>query len=235
MRPPFTVEQFVDVFRRYHEAVWPAPVALTLLGVLIAFAAYRADARRSWRWAQGALVLLAGLWLWTGIVYFKQFFVELTTAGAVFGSLFIAEAGLLLITATQNGAWFARASPGSVVTGTLLIAYGLVLYPLTGLLLGHHYPLAPSFGTPCPTTIFTFGIFCLLPASIPRFAVAIPVLWAAIGSTAALELGMREDVGLVLAAVAAIVVMRSGRMGRMGPIGRMGRIGRTGQRSGAEC
>ena len=207
MHPPFTAEQFADVFRRYHEAVWPAPLALMLLGLFIAFAAYRADARRSWRWGQTALVLLAALWLWTGIAYFKGFFVDLTAAGAVFGSLFIAEAGLLAISATQSGAWFERASRGSVVTATLLLAYAFVLYPAVGLLLGHRYPLAPSFGTPCPTTIFTFGIFCLLPASIPRFALAIPVLWAALGSTAVVELGMREDVGLVLAAVAAIVVI----------------------------
>jgi hypothetical protein len=207
MRPPFTADQFLDVFRRYHEAVWPAPVALTILGLFIAFAAYRADLRHSWRWARTAMVLLAALWLWTGIAYHKGFLATLTPAGAVFGSLFIAQAGLLLISATQNGAWLERASRGSLVTGTLLIVYAFVLCPALGLLLGHRYPFAPSFGTPCPTTIFTFGIFCLLPASIPRFALAIPVLWAAVGSTAAVELGMREDAGLVVAAIAAIVMI----------------------------
>ena len=207
MHPPFTADQFLDVFRRYHEAVWPAPVALTLLGLFITFAAHRANVRRSWRWARWALVLLAGLWLWTGVVYFKGVFAGLTPAGAVFGSLFLAEAGLLLISATQDGAWFARASRGSMAMATLLIGYAFVLYPLAGLLVGHRYPDAPSFGTPCPTTIFTFGIFCLLPTSIPRFALAIPVLWAALGSTAAVELGMREDVGLVLAAIAALLVI----------------------------
>jgi hypothetical protein len=30
---PFTVEQFLDVFRRYNEQVWPAQLALLLLGV----------------------------------------------------------------------------------------------------------------------------------------------------------------------------------------------------------
>lgn len=211
MNPPFTADQFLDVFRRYHESVGPAPIALTVLGVLIAAAAYRADLRRSWHWAQTAMVLLAGVWLWTGIAYHKAFFADLTPAGAVFGSLFIAEAGLLLISATQNGAWFARASRGSVVVGTLLIVYAFVLYPAFGVLIGHRFPYAPTFGTPCPTTIFTFGIFCLLPASIPRFALAIPVLWAAVGSTAAVELGMREDIGLIIAAVAALVVIHHER------------------------
>ncbi|MGZ5445657.1 MAG: DUF6064 family protein [Thermoanaerobaculia bacterium] len=211
MNPPFTADQFLDVFRRYHESVGPAPIALTALGLFIAAAAYRADLRRSWHWAQTAMVLLAAVWLWTGIAYHKAFFVELTPAGSVFGSLFIAEAGLLLISATQNGAWFERASRGSVVVGTLLIAYAFVLYPALGVLLGHRYPYAPTFGTPCPTTVFTFGIFCLLPASIPRFALAIPVLWAVVGSTATVEFGMREDAGLIFAAVAALVVIHHER------------------------
>lgn len=211
MNPPFTADQFLDVFRRYHESVGPAPIVLTALGLLIVAAAYRADLRRSWHWAQAAMVLLAVVWLWAGIAYHKAFFADLTPAGAVFGSLFIAEAGLLLISATQNGAWFARASRASVVVGTLLIVYALVLYPAFGVLLGHRYPFAPTFGTPCPTTIFTFGIFCLLPASIPRFALAIPVLWAAVGSTAAVEFGMREDIGLIFAAVAALVVIHHER------------------------
>lgn len=207
MHPPFTADQFLDVFRRYHEAVWPAPMALTAAGVLAAVAAYAANRRRAWRWAQTSMVLLAALWLWSGIAYHKAFFAELTPAGAVFGSLFIAQAALLLISATQNGGSFDRASRGSLMVGTSLVAYALVVYPAIGIALGYRFPSAPSFGTPCPTTIFTFGIFCLLPASIPRFALAIPVLWAAVGSTAAVELGMREDAGLVIAALAAIVVI----------------------------
>lgn len=209
MHPPFTTEQFFDVFRRYNAAVWPAQVALIAVGLLSVFAVYRANVRRSWRWAQVALVLVAALWLWSGIVYHKQFFATLTLVGQTFGSFFIAEAGLLLIAAWQDGSAFERASRSSTVIGASLLAYALVLYPALGMLLGHRYPAAPTFGVPCPTTIFTFGIFCLLPASIPRFAMAVPVLWAAIGAFAAFGFGVREDLGLVVAAVATIVVIHN--------------------------
>lgn len=207
MLPPFTSDQFFDVFRRYNESVWPAQLLLIALGLFCAFAAYRANVRRSWHWAQLTLVLLAALWLWTGFVYHKVFFGTITTAGEVFGSIFIAEAALLLISVTQSGWVFDRASRASAIAGATLLVYALVLYPALGMFLGHRYPEAPTFGTPCPTTIFTFGIFCLLPASIPRFAIAIPVLWSVIASYAALGFGVHEDLGLLVAAVAALVVI----------------------------
>jgi hypothetical protein len=152
-------------------------------------------------------VLLAALWLWAGIAYHKVWLHSITTAGEIFGSIFIAEAGLLLLSAWQNASTFERPSRSSVVAGTIILAYALVGYPALGILLGHHYPAAATFGTPCPTTLFTFGVFCLLPASIPRFAAAIPVLWAIIGSYAAFGFGVREDIGLLAAALATLLVM----------------------------
>ena len=204
MHPPFTTEQFLDVFRRYNEAVWPAQFALLAIGVITAAMAYRGERRR----ARASLLLLAALWLWTGIVYFKTFFTTLATnAGEIFGSLFIAEAGLLVLSAWQREEVFQKASRPARITGGALLVYALVLYPAIGAALGHHYPGAPSFGAPCPATIFTFGIFCLLPTAIPRFALAIPILWTAIGSSAAFSFGMREDLGMIVAAIAAIVVI----------------------------
>jgi hypothetical protein len=208
MHPPFTAEQFFEVFRRYNEAVWPAQIALILVAALIVFAAYRANVRRSWRWAQVAIVLLAALWLWTGIVYHKHYFATLTIVGQTFGSFFIAEAGLLLIVAWRDGSSFDRASRSAAIAGATIVVYALLLYPAIAMLLGQRYPALPTFGAPCPLTLFTFGIFCLLPASIPRFAIAIPVLWSGIASYAAIGFGVLEDLGLLAAAIAAIVIIR---------------------------
>ena len=35
MRPPFTIEQFLDVFRRYNEAVLPMQAVLVLVALVI--------------------------------------------------------------------------------------------------------------------------------------------------------------------------------------------------------
>jgi len=210
VHPPFTTVQFFDVFRRYNEAVWPLQIALLAIGLIAAYSAYRADLRRSWRAAQLAIMLVAALWLWCGIAYHRVFFASLTPAGKIFALFFIAEALLLAAAARQNGAPFVRASRSSIVIGTLLVSYALVFYPAIGFALGQRYPAMPTFGVPCPTTIFTFGIFCLLPARVPRFAMVIPILWSLIASYAALGFGVGEDAGLIVAAVAAIIVVRRG-------------------------
>lgn len=207
MHPPFTAEQFFAVFRRYNEAVWPAQIGLIAAGLFTAFAAYRANARRSWPWTRVALALLAALWLWSGVVYHKMFFASMTPAGEIFGSLFIAQAGLLLLCLWQNGSALEPTSRASIVVSLVLIAYALLLYPLLGLAAGQRYPALPTFGVPCPTTIFTFGIFCLLPALIPRFAIAVPVLWTLIASYAAFGFGVHEDLGLIVSAVTAMIVL----------------------------
>ncbi len=206
MKPP-SAEQFFDVFRAYNTAVWPAQLALLGIAAATILAAFRANMNRWWRSAQTALILLATLWLWSGYVYHKLFFAKLTPAGAVFGSLFIAQAGLLLLCTWQSGPIIDKASRSSVIIGSLFILYAVAVYPTLGSTLGHHYPAAPSFGTPCPTTIFTFGIFCLIPACIPRFALAIPVLWAVVSSYAAVRFGVTEDLGLLVAAIGTVMVL----------------------------
>jgi hypothetical protein len=202
---PFTAGQFFDVFRRYNAAVWPAQIALVALALLIVYAAWRARTRV-------ALVLLSALWLWTGAVYDKHFLGTLTPAGQIFGSLFIAQAALLLIaawTAPSTAGRRPAASAGRrpAVPGAILIAYALVLYPAIGALVGQRYPAMPTFGTPCPTTIFTLGVFCLLAPAVPRFALVIPVLWSVIATTAAVSFGVHEDFALIPAAIVTIAVV----------------------------
>lgn len=89
----------------------------------------------------------------------------------------------------------------------VLTAYALLLYPMIGIALGHDCPAFPAFGKPCPVVIFTFGAFCFLPASIPRFAIAIPSLWVLIGSYAPFGFHVYEDLGLIVGAIAAIAII----------------------------
>jgi len=64
---------------------------------------------------------------------------------------------------------------------------------------GHVYPLAPTFGLPCPTTIFTFGILLMSVGRLPYVILIIPVLWSVIGSFAIVSFGIKEDAGLLVA------------------------------------
>jgi Family of unknown function (DUF6064) len=206
---PFTVEQFFEVFRQYNEAVWPAQV----VAVIDAFIAVGAALHGGRHASRLAALVLAALWLWMGAVYHLQFFRAINPAAVIFAAAFIVQAGLLI--------WFgvirarlqlAPRVDAAGVFGAMLVLYALVAYPLLGNALGHSYPAAPTFGLPCPTTIFTFGLFLWARPRIPLSLVVIPVLWALVGTVAALQLGVGEDAGLAASALVAVSLLaRQGR------------------------
>src|SRR6185503_9791418 len=92
------------------------------------------------------------------------------------------------------------------IAATALIIYSLVAYPAIGYYSGHGYPYSPTFGLPCPTTIFTFGILVLSKLRVPFYILIIPFTWAIIGLSAALKLGIYEDTGLILSALLLCVL-----------------------------
>src|SRR5689334_3555624 len=92
MRLPFTTEQFLDVMRRYNEAVWPAQWALLLLGVCAVAVAVRAGTTGG----RAVAAILATLWLWMGIAYHLAFFRAINPAATAFGALFVAQGALFL-------------------------------------------------------------------------------------------------------------------------------------------
>ena len=104
---------------------------------------------------------------------------------------------------------------GYSLIGGIFILYGLVIYPLLGYFFGHVYPRNPTFGLPCPTTIFTFGLLLMTQKFIPAYVLVIPVIWALIGSAAALSLTIREDFGLFIAGIlgTVLILIRNKKLG----------------------
>jgi hypothetical protein len=72
---------------------------------------------------------------------------------------------------------------------------------LLGIKSGHVYPASPTFGLPCPTTIFTFGILLWNEGKIPKVILFIPLLWVLVGFAAAIKLGITEDISLLISGV----------------------------------
>jgi hypothetical protein len=79
-----------------------------------------------------------------------------------------------------------------------------MIYPTLGYFLGHIYPKSPTFGLPCPTTIFTFGLLLWTDVKLPKTILIIPFLWSLVGFTAALTLGILEDTGLLVSGVLGV-------------------------------
>ena len=211
---PFTVEQFLRVFRAYNEAIWPAQWLLALAGVA-AVGLAMLGGRRAGR---AASALLGLLWLWTGAVYHLGFFARLSPAGMLFGALFVAQGALLMWEgAHRTRLRFAPRADLAGVAGAAVVLYALVVYPLVGALAGHEYPATPTFGAPCPVDLLTFGLLLWSAPPAPRRLFVVPALWAALGVSAALQLGMAEDYALPIVAVLALAVRFSGGSGRLSP------------------
>jgi len=202
MTLPFTVRDFLEVFGRYNLAVWPAQLFLYGVAALVVILVLQQDRPRL------VSVLLATLWLWSGLVYHLAFFSAINPAAPLFGIAFLAQAGILLWDARRHTAGTSAAhAPFAAHAGKALVAYALIGYPLIGYLAGHHYPETPTFGAPCPTVIFTLGVLLWTRRELSWWIVAIPLAWAVIATSAAVQLAVPQDFGLAVAGVLTLIAM----------------------------
>lgn len=139
---------------RYDQAVWPVQVVFVAVAVLAVFLALRPTPGAG----RAVMGVLAFFWAWMGAVYHALFFAPVNPAAYLFALLFVAQGTLLAAEAIWNGLSFRVRADAWGITGAVLLAYAFVGYPALGYLLGHRYPYAPTFGLPCPTTIFTLGL-----------------------------------------------------------------------------
>jgi hypothetical protein len=201
MSLPFTQQQFFEVMSRYNEAVTPLQIGLVLLG-LSAYGAMVVRRRDSDRVISG---ILAALWLWAAVVYHFIYFRPVNPAAIPFGVIFLAAAAIFAWTGVvRRRLVFDCESRARRIAGHALITYSLVGYPILSAMLGREFPEVPTFGLPCPTTIFTLGMLAFLSAPFPRYVFAIPIAWALIGAQAAILLAVYEDLGLLVAAIAGV-------------------------------
>jgi hypothetical protein len=181
---PFTSEQFLAVFVNYNSAIWPIQIAAYLLGG-IAVALLFLKPPEGDRIISG---ILAVMWLWTGLGYHGLWFSAINQAAYLFGALFILQGCYLLYAGAYRGQIrFGRRSDLATWVGAAFMSYAAIVYPLIGMATGHHFPEIPMFGvTPCPVTIFTFGLLLLTVRPVPRWILVVPFVCSLIGGSAAI-------------------------------------------------
>jgi hypothetical protein len=210
---PFTVEQFFSVFAAYNNAIWPAQMVAYLLAAVALWAIFAARP-----WAGRAVAAILGLlWAWNGLAYHLSFFAPINPAAYGFAALFVLQGVLFLGHGTvADRLHFAGNMGWRSALGLVLIAYAGLVYTGLGYLLGHAWPSLPVFGVaPCPTTIFTFGVLMLATGPLPVWLIAIPVVWAGIGATAAVLLNVPEDLGLLVSGMLGAALLTFGAHGRV--------------------
>jgi hypothetical protein len=204
MKLPFTVEEFMSVFVTYNVSVWPAQLVLYALALVALLCFYRNVSFTS----QVVFGILSFFWAWTGLVYHIGFFSSINPLAYIFGALFVVQSLIFLYFGVIRDKVTLTPRPDlRTIVGFVLVFYALIVYPVIGFATGRIYPKSPTFGTPCPTTIFTFGILLFSVKRMPFFFLLIPLLWSLVGFSAAISLGVVEDLGLIAFGVVATALL----------------------------
>ncbi len=211
MHLPFTTAQFFDVFAAYNHALWPAAVVLWVASLV--FSALLLWSRRpTHRWLSALLVTH---WTWSALAYHLAFFTRISPAAWMFAMLFLVQAVLLFrIGVVQGRLSFVPFPSGRhawSVAAWLCVGFSL-LYPMMNALQHLTWSRIPTFGVPCPTTIFTIGLLMLAERPSWRLAI-IPVIWSAIGGTAVFLFEVRADLALPIAGLALTTLIVHTRNG----------------------
>jgi len=195
---PFNTNQFLDVFASYNETVFPMQILLLVAALVAVRLSMNGDGGSS----KTVACVLGFFWLWMGFVYHFLFFSKINTAAFVFGAFSILQGAIFLYSGViRNDLKFGGRWGERRLIGTVLIVYSLLVYPIAGMSLGHGFPYSPTFGSPCPTTIFTFGLLLRSGRKVPFYVLPIPFIWSLVGTSAAFLLGIWEDLVLVVSAL----------------------------------
>lgn len=197
MNIPFSYEQFLNVFENYNVSVWPFQIVLVILAIAAIILSFK-----NTRFSDKTIAyILSFFWLWIGVVYHLIFFTVINPAAYFFGILFVVQGCLFFMAGLKKQITFTFNRNIYTITGILFFIYAIIIYPILSHTFGHIYPKAPTFGLPCPTVIFTFGVLLFSKKKIPLFVVIIPFIWSIIGFSAAINLQIYEDFGLAIAGI----------------------------------
>ena len=199
---PFSTDAFFAVFEQYNLAIWPAQVLAYILGLAVVVLTLK-PVRHGDR---AIAAILAVAWIGMGAGYHMSYFAAINPVALVFGAAFVVQGVLFAWTGVVRDRLRFRFTPDIAGwTGLGLMAFAMAVYPLLGLAVGHAWPAAPMFGVaPCPTTIFTIGVLVLGRAG-PAL-MAIPLIWAVIGTTGAFLLQVPQDISLAIAAAIGLAL-----------------------------
>jgi len=204
MNLPFSTTDFLNVFKIYNQAVFPVQIIFYFFAITSVYLLFYKK-----KYSDRIITsVLSFLWLWIGVVYHVSFFATINKAAYIFGILFVIQAFLFVhYGILQNKLSYKYENNLFCKIGIFFIIYALLLYPLIGYFTGHKYPYSPTFGLPCPTTIFTFGILLTTNKKLPLLSLIIPLIWSVVGFGGALSLSVYEDYGLLVAGITAFLLL----------------------------
>jgi hypothetical protein len=204
MKLPFTTEQFFNVIEKYNLTMFPIQLIILLFSIVCLFLLHSKLSSKD----KLIGIYLGVLWIWIGVAYHLTFFTAINKAAFLFGGIFILQGLLILFYSfIKNRLVFTFTLQIKDYLGYFFILYGLILYPIISYLVEGSFEKTIIMGLPCPSTIFTFGLFMLTNNKFPKSLLIIPSLWAIVGLSAAINIGVFQDLMILIAAITADIIL----------------------------
>ena len=193
----FNIDEFLNLLETYNLKIWPLQIIAFIIGFIAVIFAFKKTQFSS----KVILACLSLFWIWNGVVFCLLFWATIYKLAYIF-AIFCFLQGILFILALFRSDFEIHFRPGlRSIIGIVFIVYAIIGYQVFGYFIGHDYPQFFPFGlVPCPTTIFTFGLFLMTERKFSRFYLIIPIIVAS-GGFMVVPQGILEDIGLILAGI----------------------------------
>ena len=199
----FTIEDFMLVLENYNSSIWPMQIFVYILIILVIFFSFK-----STKYSQKIVLgILSFIWLFNGIVFSLLYWAPSHIFGYIFGICCILQGLIFLYGLKKSDIIISFPGITYLSIGIIFVVYALIGYQVFGYYLGHIYPRFFPVGlVPCPTTIFTFGVFLIISKKIPIKYYVIPLI-ISLGGFLAASKGIYEDIGLVIAGLLGTILI----------------------------
>ncbi len=169
----FSPRVYWRMFELHNAAFWPLHFATLAAGLAIILLVLRPLPRRGLLVA----VILAALWAFVGWTFLWGRYAAINWAIVYVAPAFSVQALLLAIAAARGGLALDRKDAGAWL-GMLLMAIGIVAYPLLPPLFERSWRSAEVFGiAPDPTAIATLGALLMASGRLVPLLLVIPLFW----------------------------------------------------------
>jgi hypothetical protein len=204
----------LDYFEFYNKRIYPMQIIMPVVAAGLTGLLFLAPGRATtillkaflgitFAWIAAACLFLIG------DIRKRMPFVPYATAAAYLPLAALFTADIF----AEHAAYTTPQAGWRLYASLLLMAWGILVYPLSGYVIGHRYPRIPLFGAmPCPTDIFAIGVLTAFASnSYETTALFILSFIALIGSVKAAFVGyggerIPEDMALLASGLYGLVV-----------------------------
>lgn len=203
---PYSAEVYQGLFTYYYQTISPVHIAALGLGIFLVVL----SARYSKRGGLIGQMVIAGLWVWNGVVFHNQFLIDLNWAAQYFGYAFIAQGAVIAIYAYVQRDVVCKPGPGTRTTSGVLIIFAMTFSPTVAAILETPISHSQLFGvTPLTIILASVGTWLVAYQRPPLALMIIPVLWAGWEVLTTHNLGLWSDcafAGIALASAAGMFI-----------------------------